>query len=51
MDEESIEAEKQTEREREGEREGEREHIPNETGRFVVKRQELEGIIHRCNRL
>lgn len=44
MDEENVEAEK-----RRNEEKGKR--IPNETGRFVVKRQELEGIIHCCNRL
>lgn len=27
------------------------EQKPSETGRFVVARQWLEGIIHRCNRL
>lgn len=51
-------------REREKEREGDGgeketktrgeqqiEQKPSETGRFVVARQWLEGIIHRCNRL
>jgi len=32
-------------------REQQIEQKPSETGRFVVARQWLEGIIHRCNRL
>jgi len=42
---------KRRERKRHEEREQQIEQKPSETGRFVVARQWLEGIIHRCNRL
>lgn len=42
---------RERERDRGTRREQQIEQKPSETGRFVVARQWLEGIIHRCNRL